>query len=131
MKSSYPKLNVNEIHSVYIDNLDEWIDVPVYEEKDVEKWVASLDWEGVTLIDYKRLLIENLDLESKVRNRVNSYAIRDEIYEIIVKKNPGLQLKNAVASSFYSEVEVRNVQSWFASGKTKGRPPEVIDGEVK
>lgn len=122
---------VNEVHSVYIDNLDEWIEIPVYITKDVEKIIKDVDFEGMTLVEYKKLMIETIDLEPKIRNQITSYAVRDEIYNFIIAKNPGLQFKNRESvDSIYTAVESKAVLNWFASGGNTGTKPEVIHGEI-
>lgn len=122
---------VREIHSVYIDNLEEWIDVPVYDDGDLGKITAGIDWDGLSLVEYKKLLINHIDLESRIRSRVNSYIVRDEIYEHIIRRNPGLKPKIATVSGlpFYTPDQEESVREWFNSYKLRGTKPQIIQDE--
>lgn len=123
------KPRIKEIHSVFIDNLEEWIDVPVYDESDLSK--INVDWDGLTMVEYKKLLIDHIDLEPRIKSQINSYIIRDEIYEQIIRKNPGLAPKLASVSGqpYYTEQESSLVMDWFASHAIRGKKPEVIINE--
>lgn len=122
---------VKEIHSVYIDNLEEWIDVPVYDDGDLGKITAGIDWDGLSLVEYKKLLINHIDLESRIRSRVNSYIVRDEIYEHIIRRNPGLKPKIATVSGlpFYTPDQEESVREWFNSYKLRGTKPQIVQDE--
>lgn len=131
-----PRPRISEIHSVYIDSLEDWIDIPVFDEGDVKKLIAQINWDGLSLNDYKRMLIDTIELDPRIKSGLGdgftSRSARNEVYDYIINKNPALQPKNAINSEepLYNAIETRNVMEWFASKGVKGRPPEVISGEV-
>lgn len=130
-KSTLQKPRVKEIHSVYVDSLEKWIEIPVFEEQDLSRIYSQIDWSHQTDLDYKVLLVEHVDLESDVKASLRHPNVRNEIYNFIIAKNPGLKPKIASVSGqpYYTEQESSSVMEWFASHKIHGRKPEVISDE--
>ena len=126
------KLHPVEVRKVYLDDIGEWVEVPVFNQEEVIRLVNEVDWEGLDMRMYKKTLLEHWPgLSSSVKNKIKNPAARDELYDALVNENWGLAPAEALNSkSYYTETEAQNVQTWFSNGgKTKGRAPDVISFE--
>lgn len=122
------RLHIQEIKKIYIDNLNEWVEVPVWDQEEIIRLVNEIDWEGLDMRQYKKMLVELWPgLSSSVKSKLKNPAARDELYEVLIHENWGLAPAEALGNQFvYTEIEKKNVEDWFASAKTKGRPPVVL-----
>ena len=122
------RLRIQEIKKVFIDNLAEWVEVPVWDQTELVEVVRDIDWEGLDMRQYKKILVEHWPgLSSSVKSKLKNPAARDELYEVLIHENWGLAPVEALGNQFvYTETEKNNVQDWFATGKVKGRPPVVL-----
>ena len=126
------KLKPIDIKKVYVDALESWVEVPVFNQEEVIRLVNEVDWEGLDMRMYKKTLLEHWPgLSSSVKNKIKNPAARDELYDALVNENWGLAPAEALNSqAYYSEVESQNVQTWFRTGgKAAGRAPDVITFE--
>ena len=128
MSPTLKKPRIKEIDHVFLDSLERWIEVPVFEEGDLSFITSQVDWSKQTLLDYKALLVDHIDLEPNIRASLRLPDVRNEVYDYIVTKNPGLQPEFALESGhepYYTEQE-KSIMEWFSSHKLKGKRPEVI-----
>ena len=126
------KLHPVEVRKVYLDDIGEWVEVPVFNQEEVIRLVNEVDWEGLDMRMYKKTLLEHWPgLSASVKNKIKNPAARDELYDALVNENWGLAPAEALNSqAYYSEVESQNVQTWFKTGgKLHGRAPDVITFE--
>ena len=117
-----------EIKKVFVDGLEEWVDVPVWNQEEVIRLVNDIDWEGLDMRMYKKTLLEHWPgLSASVNNKIKNPAARDELYDALVHENWALSPAEALGNVFtYTETEKDNVMAWFASSKVKGRAPVVL-----
>lgn len=123
------RLPILEVKKIYVDNLAEWIEVPIWEQDEIIKLVNEIDWDGLDMRQYKKILVDHWPgLSSSVKAKLKNPAARDELYEVLLHENWGLRPSRVIPSegTYYTRVEKTNVELWFASGKTHGRPPDVI-----
>lgn len=110
-----------EVRKVYVENLAEWIEVPVFDQEEVIRLVNDIDWEGLDMTAYKKTMIEYWPgLPATVKAKLKNPAVRDELYEVLLHENWGLSPKSAVLDSD------QDVRMWFASNKARGRRPDVL-----
>lgn len=111
-----------EVRKVYLDNLAEWIEVPVFDQEEVIRLVNDIDWEGLDMRAYKKTLIEHWPgLSATIKAKLKNPAVRDELYEALLHENWGLSPKSALLDS-----DNEDVRAWFATNKARGRKPDVI-----
>lgn len=122
------KLRIIEVKKIYVDGLEDWIEVPVWEQDELLKFVNEIDWDGLDMRQYKKMLVEHWPgLSASVKSKVKAPAARDELYDVLIHENWALKPSEAMSPrSYYSEAEKNNVMAWFASAKVQGRPPEVL-----
>ena len=123
------RLQVLEIKKIYVDNLAEWVEVPVFDQEELIRLVNEIDWTGLDMRQYKKMLVEHWPgLSPSIKARLKNPAARDELYDILIYENWGLAPSEALSPgrAIYTDTEAQNVELWFASGKVKGRPPFVI-----
>lgn len=126
-------LPIIETKKIYLDQVEEWVDIPVWDQEELIKIVNLINWESLSLSEYKKALTSGwpgLSASAKARLK-SSVAARDEFYTMIVRENWGLKPGAAQNQKrpFYSEVELENVRLWFASNKVQGRQPLIL-GEL-
>ena len=126
------KLKPIDIKKVYVDALESWVEIPVFNQEEVIRLVNDVDWEGLDMRMYKKTLLEHWPgLSASVKNKIKNPAARDELYDALVHENWALSPAEALNSkAYYTEVEARNVETWFSTGgKAAGRAPDVISFE--
>lgn len=122
------QLQVIEIRKVYVDNLAEWVEVPVWDQEEIIRLVNDIDWDGLDMRQYKKLLTQHWPgLSPSVKAKLKNPAARDELYDVLIHENWGLRPSSVLEPSLvYTKIEADNVQEWFASHKVRGRPPDVL-----
>ena len=126
--TSLKRLHILQHKKIYVDNLGEWIEVPVYDQKQLIELVNEINWNDLTVEEYKTLLVQNWPgLSNSVKAKLKNPAVRNELYDVLIHENWGLSpTEGSADGSYYSEVELRNVELWFATKKVKGRQPDVL-----
>lgn len=120
------RLRVLEIKKVYLDGLAEWVEVPVFNQDELIQLVNAVDWEGLDMRQYKKILTEHWPgLAPSVKAKIKNPTARNELYEVLINENWGLA-PSVLAPDSYSQVEKRNIELWFSSNKTRGRKPDVL-----
>lgn len=117
-----------DIKKIYLDNIQEWVEVPIFDQQEIIKAVNDIDWDGLDMRQYKKLLVEHWPgLSLSVKTKLKDPAARDELYEVLVHENWGLA-PSVLASptAYYTDLERVNVSTWFSSGGKKGVSPDVL-----
>lgn len=123
------RLKILDVHKVFIDNLECWVEMPIFDQEELIKLVNEIDWEELSMTDYKRIVVQGWPgLSSAAKVKLRTAAARDEFYNLIVKENWGLAPGAALDQQrpYYPLVESENVRLWFASHKAQGRGPDVL-----
>lgn len=117
-----------EVRKVYVDNLAEWVEVPVFDQEEVIKLVNDIDWEGLDMGAYKKTLVEHWPgLSATIKAKLKNPVVRDALYDVLLHENWGLAPSTLLLEeATYTSIESDNVQAWFASNKVKGRAPTVL-----
>jgi hypothetical protein len=120
------RVQVLDIKKIYLDRLQEWVEVPVFDQGEIIKAVNDIDWDGLDMRQYKKLLVEHWPgLSPSVKTKLKNPVARDELYEVLIHENWGLR-PGSTMGSYYNKIESDNVLAWFASNKLQGRAPDVL-----
>jgi hypothetical protein len=124
------KLAVVDFRKHYLDHLESWVEVPVWNQTDLIGMVNEINWDELSLDDYKKLLVEHWpNLPMTVKTKLNNPAVRNELYDVLIHENWGLAPSEKLAPElpYYDEVSMKNVQLFFASNGSKGNPPDIVE----
>lgn len=118
-------LSVVEFKKHYLDTLEIWVEVPIWDQPALIGYVNEINWDELTLEEYKKLLVDHWPgLPKTVKNKLDNPVVKNELYDVLVYENWGLVPSEN--RSYYSEVQTKNVEQWFQSGGKKGQPPVVL-----
>lgn len=125
-------LAIIETKKIYLDQVEEWVDIPVWDQEELIKIVNLINWESLSMSEYKKALTSGWPgLSASAKSRLkSSAAARDEFYTMIVRENWGLAPGSAFTQrSFYSNVDIERVRLWFLSHGGQGRAPVVLSDD--
>lgn len=117
-----------DFKKIYLDEIQEWVEVPVFDQEEIIRAVNDIDWDGLDMRQYKKLLVEHWPgLSMSVKAKLKNPAAREELYNVLINENWGLAPGSALNhSAYYNKIESDNVMAWFAGSKLQGRPPDVL-----
>jgi hypothetical protein len=117
---------------IYIDDLEMWIEVAVYSEKNLD--TSKIDLEDLSLSEYQRSIVDMWPISpSYVKKKLTTAGVKD-VYEAIVREHPSLHpariSKLDPVVQLMSDNDKYEIMHWFRSGGKEGLKPEVFTGTV-
>lgn len=123
------KINLLEIRNEYVDTLERWIEIYVFDQEDVAQMVSTIDLENMELAEYKNMLVSQWPgIPVDVKQNM-SQAATDEIYTMILAANPSLHPRFVSQIEEFGDPNEAAVKEWFASGGHAGNKPVILERE--
>lgn len=127
--------DIQEFQKRYIESLETWIEIAVFDQDAFVRFIQSFDVEDKELSDYRQYVVENWPgIPSRYKRRLSEPKVVGEVYEEILHLNPAVHPKNVWAlepveqAPEMDEEDKKKIMRAFASGGTLGPKIQVIHG---